>query len=331
MIFQNLVLATTTLSLIASQGSTTVYGFTQPTTIYGIGKNNRLVNKNIPSASGINRNVDAAIPKSVSFDSLSRFRSTSKTNRNGIYTYSTRKSSRLNSDTTNGEVDYTNLKPKVYKQRWVQLGYLSVLALLSDWICFSVAASPSTFEAAYAGHSAATLIDIFLFTNVASCFLVTDTVSKFGLDKAIKGASALMAVGCLLRSGLSFLNPVLSSLGLVAADTAASSGGLVPYEFIVAGTVMVGAAQPFFQCTPPMLSATWFASDERAKSTAIALNFNQIGIATAFLVGGGMATSVEGLSQYFSVMTLACIAATVGTFLQFQEKPPSPPSRYVLY
>ena len=49
----------------------------------------------------------------------------------------------------------------------------------SDWICFSIAASPSTFEAAYPGHSAASLIDIFLFTNVASCFLVTDVVAKF--------------------------------------------------------------------------------------------------------------------------------------------------------
>jgi hypothetical protein len=30
------------------------------------------------------------------------------------------------------------------------------------------------------------------------------------------------------------------------------------------GTVLVGAAQPFFQCTPTLLSATWFGKDERA-------------------------------------------------------------------
>ena len=244
-------------------------------------------------------------------------------------------STRLNNDGSNGEIDYTKLEPKVYKQRWVQLAYLSMLALLSDWICFSVAASPSTFETAYAGHSAASLIDIFLFTNVASCFFVTDAVSKYGLEKAIKGAAALMATGCLLRSGLSFMNPLLSSLGLAAASTAdaatsAAGAGLVPYWSILAGTILVGAAQPFFQCTPPMLSATWFASNERAKSTAIALNFNQIGIATAFLVGGGMATSMEGLSQYFSIITAASVAVMIGTFAQFEEKPPSPPSRYVL-
>ena len=82
----------------------------------------------------------------------------------------------------------------------------------------------------------------------------------------------------------------------------------------------------FFQCTPPMLSATWFASDERATATAVALNFNQIGIATAFLVGGSMATTAPGLASYFGLITAFCLAVTVGTFIQFQNKPEVPPS-----
>merc|ERR1712127_1131315 len=56
------------------------------------------------------------------------------------------------------------------------------------------------------------------------------------------------------------------------------------------------------------------------------LNFNQIGIATAFLVGGGMATSADGLANYFGLISAACAVVTAGTFLQFQNKPPSPPS-----
>ena len=202
------------------------------------------------------------------------------------------------------------ITPKVYPQRWVQLAYLSLLALVSDWVCFSTAAAPTTFETAYAGHSSAGLIDIFLYTNVVSCFLVTDIVANVGLGMAIKGASVLMGIGCLLRSGIPFL----------------SGHELVPYEVIVAGTVLVGAAQPFFQCTPPMLSATWFASDERATSTATAINFNQIGIATAFLVGGNMATDAAGLSNYFQLITVLCAVLSAGTLLQFQDKPPSPPS-----
>ena len=47
---------------------------------------------------------------------------------------------------------------------------LSLLALLSDWVCFSVAAAPETWVTTY-NHDPATLIDIFLFTNVLFCFL----------------------------------------------------------------------------------------------------------------------------------------------------------------
>ena len=214
-----------------------------------------------------------------------------------------------------------HVKPRVYRERWIQLGYLSALALLSDWICFSVAAAPTTYET-YFGHSAASLIDIFLFTNVASCFIVTDVVRTFGLKRAIMASSLLMAAGCWLRSGVSVLSLLTGSSAAAAAHVVVPAN----YPFVVAGTVCVGAAQPFFQCTPPLLSATWFASSERATSTAIALNFNQIGIATAFLIGGAMATDVSGLGRYFALISVVCTLVTIGTWLQFKNEPPIPPS-----
>lgn len=278
-----------------------------------------------------------------------------------------------NNNNNNNPTTSTSLQPKTYQQRWVQLAYLSLLALLSDWICFSVAASPESFEHAYPGSSASQLIDIFLFTNVASCFLVTDVVAKFGLGKSIKGAAGLMTLGCLFRSGvpdLTWLDKLLagsggsvanavdsSTVGLVASEAemivqavsqevtevlpdvitdlvdpstlteASRVAGLEPYSLIVLGTIMVGFAQPYFQCTPPMLSATWFASNERATATATALNFNQIGIAVAFLVGGSMANNEVGIHSYFGLITLLCGVITAGTIVQFQEKPPSPPSK----
>jgi MFS transporter, FLVCR family, MFS-domain-containing protein 7 len=229
-----------------------------------------------------------------------------------------------NDEATNGEAAnndaaavamrrMNSVEPQVFPQRWVQLAYLSLLALLSDWICFSVAATPETYEAAFQ-HSAASLIDMFLFCNVASCFLVTDIVAKVGLQKAVQGAAVLMMVGCWLRSGISFL-PMIPG-----------AEHLMSYPFVVFGTLLVGFAQPFFQCTPPLLSAQWFAASERATSTAVALNFNQIGIATAFLVGGTMATSRAGLENYFGLIAVLCTAAAAGTLLQFKNEPPIPPS-----
>ena len=238
-------------------------------------------------------------------------------NTGGVKDHATRGSTTTQSQlfmSPNKELQYDETtKPQVYPQRWIQLGYLSVLALISDWICFSVAAVPSTYEQAF-HHSAAQLIDFFLFTNVVTSFLVTDLVDKFGLKKAIQGAAVLMAVGCWFRSGLSFL-PVIPQ-----------APHLMSYASVVIGTIMVGAAQPFFQCTPPVLSATWFASSERATSTAIALNFNQIGIATAFLVGGAMATTVPGLESYFGLIAMFSTVTAIGTLFQFQNEPPIPPS-----
>ena len=165
-----------------------------------------------------------------------------------------------------------SMTTQLYPQRWVQLGYLSVLALLSDWVCFSVAAAPETWVQTF-GQDPATLIDIFLFTNVFFCFVEPAIVRRVGLRNCIVGAATVMTAGCALRSGLPL------------------SGAVPSYGFVVAGTVLVGAAQPFFQCTPPLLSATWFGAEERATATATAINFNQVGIATAFLVGGAMATT----------------------------------------
>jgi len=204
---------------------------------------------------------------------------------------------------------------KLYRERWFQLGMLSFLALISDWVCFSTASSPRTFEAVY-DHNAEFLIDIFLYSNVFSCFFVTDTVSRFGMEKSIKGAASLMLVGCLLRSE-GYLSSLLNL-----------SDGITPYSVVVLGTVLVGFAQPFFQCTPPMLSATWFGSKERALSTAVALNANQIGIATAFLVGGSMChgTDAASMMKYFGLITAACAAVTGVTLMKFEDKPKMPPS-----
>ena len=148
-------------------------------------------------------------------------------------------------------------EPVLYPQRWIQLALLAVLALISDLVCFSVAATPDSWVDIF-NHNPANLIDVFLFTNVASCFLVTDVTRIFGLRKAVVGAAFLMSCGCLLRSGIPMV------------------GELPSYSLEVAGTILVGAAQPFFQCTPPLLSATWFGAEERALATAVAINFNQV-------------------------------------------------------
>jgi len=58
----------------------------------------------------------------------------------------------------------------------------------------------------------------------------------------------------------------------------------------------------------------------------VALNFNQIGIATAFLVGGSMGNTSEGIIWYFLLISVLCTICCMGTFWQFEALPPVPPS-----
>lgn len=119
-------------------------------------------------------------------------------------------------------------------------------------------------------------------SQVISCLLVTDITKRFGLRKVVVFAAFLMTVSRPLAvaaerlhliSSRALLSSVLRPAPLCClapAPTAAQAGCflrsgvpltgvLPPYDFEVAGTVLVGAAQPFFQCTPPLLSATWCA------------------------------------------------------------------------
>eukprot|EP00571_Detonula_confervacea_P005106 CAMPEP_0172324754 /NCGR_PEP_ID=MMETSP1058-20130122/52178_1 /TAXON_ID=83371 /ORGANISM="Detonula confervacea, Strain CCMP 353" /LENGTH=555 /DNA_ID=CAMNT_0013041119 /DNA_START=67 /DNA_END=1734 /DNA_ORIENTATION=+ len=239
-----------------------------------------------------------------------------------------------NNNATSRTSNKQQIKPQVYPQRWIQLGYLSTLALLSDWVCFSTASIPDVFEGAYPGKTSEGLIDKFLFVNVVSCLCVTDLVTRFGLQKCTKASSLLMAVGCWLRSGLGIVTVIFELLGikddynsfLETEVFGMPLFGLPPYPVIMTGTLMVGMAQPFFQCTPPLLSAQWFASNERATSSAIALNFNQVGIAAAFVVGGFMADGNDGLMRYFALIATASTILSIGTFMHFENLPPVPPS-----
>jgi len=247
--------------------------------------------------------------------------------------------------------------PQVYPQRWIQLFYLSTLALISDWVCFSTASIPDIFELAYPGRTSEGIIDKFLLMNVVSCLCVTDTVNKYNLQKCTKISSLVMCIGCWLRSGFGIVTVLFDIFGMreeykhsilsIELIDGVPLFGLPPFPILVIGTLMVGAAQPFFQCTPPLLSAQWFASNERATSSAIALNFNQVGIAAAFVVGGmmvdesssdnegdygerhGGSNSVSqnlGLIRYFALIAVISTVVCIGTFKQFDDLPPVPPS-----
>lgn len=92
------------------------------------------------------------------------------------------------------------------------------------------------------------------------------------------------------------------------------------------GFFLVGLSQPLYQCTPALLSASWFPENERTMATGVALNSNQLGIGCAFIFGTMLVTKEEDIVPYFKLLSLISTIAFVGVALQFDDAPPTPPS-----
>ncbi len=175
---------------------------------------------------------------------------------------------------------------------------------------------PWAYAQAYPGGMSEGLIDLFLATNVVSCLVFTDTVSRFGLRNCIRVGLVAMTVGCWLRCRFGAMIPPLGprrqwrrprpngpstmrgddggNRGDGGAGPADRRGLLPPYPATALRTALVGLSQPFFKCTPPLLNVTWFPPGKRAMSSAVALNFNRVGIARALVVGGWMVNEGGG-------------------------------------
>ena len=74
------------------------------------------------------------------------------------------------------------------------LALLSLLAMLSDWVCFSVAPIPGLTQLAYSGVHPASLVTLFLFTNVFFCLVEPIIVKRYGLRDTIIFGAMLMAL-----------------------------------------------------------------------------------------------------------------------------------------
>ncbi|CAM9892547.1 unnamed protein product [Heterosigma akashiwo] len=178
---------------------------------------------------------------------------------------------------------------------------------LSDWICFSIAPVMNIAEEAFVGLHPSALVSVFLAFNVISSILEPPIVQRIGLRNAMVLGCVIMFLGCLIKSGIP---------GLWSAS----------YGSLLLGTVFVGIAQPFFQCTPALLAANWFGSNERTLATTIALNANQFGIAASYMLGTNLVKTPVELQDYFYVISIVSAVLVVGVVIQFKEKPPTPPS-----
>jgi len=202
---------------------------------------------------------------------------------------------------------------QIYFKRWLMLLYISLLNLLSDWTCYSVAPIAELTSEFYGTIDPTLLVVIFFLANAASTSCEPIVLSRLGLRKTIVLGGLFLCLGSLLKSGF-------PGVGFKPAKQNGNTWR------IYGGFFMVGLSQPLYQCTPALLSASWFPENERTLATGVALNSNQLGIGFAFVFGTIMVDSADDIPKYFQFLTALSISLLFGTFLHFEDAPPTPPS-----
>ncbi|KAL7578379.1 hypothetical protein ACA910_012781 [Epithemia clementina (nom. ined.)] len=203
---------------------------------------------------------------------------------------------------------------KVYWQRWIMLLYMSVLNLLSDWTCYSVAPIALLTKEAFGEVDPEELVTIFLAANAVASACEPIILSRLGLRRTVLFGALLLMIGSMIKSG-----------GMPPIIQANLEKGHSEWQIYI-GFFMVGLSQPLYQCTPALLSASWFPERERTMATGVALNANQLGIGFAFIFGTLLVADSDDIPGYFGLLSIVSTVAFFGTLFQFDDAPPTPPS-----
>eukprot|EP00559_Dactyliosolen_fragilissimus_P007780 CAMPEP_0184862402 /NCGR_PEP_ID=MMETSP0580-20130426/6869_1 /TAXON_ID=1118495 /ORGANISM="Dactyliosolen fragilissimus" /LENGTH=1717 /DNA_ID=CAMNT_0027360257 /DNA_START=401 /DNA_END=5554 /DNA_ORIENTATION=+ len=210
-------------------------------------------------------------------------------------------------------ISSTGSRFTIYWQRWLMLFYMSLLNLLSDWTCFSVAPISIMTNELFGNVSPEALVTIFLAANAIATALEPITLHRLGLRKTVVFGAFLLMSGSVVKSG--------GIPGIMGASLTAGEGWR-----LYVGFFLVGLSQPLYQCTPALLSASWFPQKERTLATGVALNSNQLGIGCAFVFGTMLVESKDDIPAYFGLLSILSSIAFTGCLLHFDDAPATPPS-----
>ena len=203
---------------------------------------------------------------------------------------------------------------KVYKERWLMLFYMCMLNVLSDWTCYSIAPIALLIGNEFPQIDPQALVTIFLISSSISTLLEPMILARVGLRRTIVFGAFLLMIGNIIKSGF---------VRMFGIDLQAD---LSPSRTYI-GFFLVGLSQPLYQCTPALLSASWFPDDERTLATGLALNSNQLGIGFAFTFGTLLVDSRNSVLPYFTILSIMSTLVFIGCLYSLQDAPPTPPSK----
>lgn len=193
----------------------------------------------------------------------------------------------------------------LHPSRWAMLFYISLLNLLSGWICFSIAPVAILLRESV---DAGLLVSSFLIASCFATFFAPATLSRFGLRRTVLLGAFLLLVG----------------LKVCCATPNFVEGRQLQ---LLIGFVIVGISQPLYQVTPIFVVKAWFPSYEHMTMLRIVLKSSQLGVFFSFLGGTTLVSSSDDILPYFQCISLIATSLFIAVAFHFEEGPPTPPTK----
>ncbi|TQV98104.1 hypothetical protein V2A60_006208 [Cordyceps javanica] len=196
---------------------------------------------------------------------------------------------------------------RTYKRRWFGLIQLVLMNIVVSW-CWLSYAPVADKSATYYGVSNNDInwISIAFFF----AFVVATVPAIIALHRspriAIIASAVLMLIGNWIRY----------------AGSKDRSGG--QYSYAMAGTIVIGLAQPFVLGAPSAYSDLWFTTRGRLAATAVTSLANPFGSALGQLINPLWVSSTGDISNMVLYVAIIASVACVPS-LVIPSRPPSPP------
>ncbi|MGA1976490.1 MAG: MFS transporter [Bacteroidales bacterium] len=206
---------------------------------------------------------------------------------------------------------------KLSKYRWVVLFALSILALVIQIQWLTHAPIERAAEVFYKGRY--NPLSFFNIDFLASSYMLLYLVFAIPASYFIDTYGIVRGIG---------LGVVLTIIGAALKGFSGDS-----FKMVLAGQVILAAAQPFIINAPTAVAARWFPVKERAIATGLATLAQYLGILIAMVVTPMLIVSSSsspdyghGIDRMLKIYGIITIAASVIGLLLLREKPKTPPS-----
>lgn len=214
------------------------------------------------------------------------------------------------------EVEY-----QVTAWRWWVLFVFSFASFLQSLVWFTFSSVPKVAKGYYPGVDDAT-IDLLLNWGTIIYIPVLPYVSwlqtrRNGLLIAFWQGNALIFLATVIRT-------------IPCWAPAHLRGNFYMQWTLHVGQILNAAAGPIVFAVCSKLSAVWFPDHQRATATALAYTSNALGTAVGYILGPGLAPTVDQMPTLLYVQIGLASLPILGGLIYYRERPKHPPSAVAL-